>query len=81
MIDLLVAVTGLEEPTSWTDYLESAGLLGGSLLLVWALLTERLVPGRVYRRSIDEERERTAEALALLRQALGTTERSVEKMR
>lgn len=40
------------DPTGWLDFLTRGGLLGGSLLVIYALLTDRLVSGSRHRREI-----------------------------
>lgn len=45
-------------PVDWLDFLTRGGLLGGSLVVIYALLTDRLISGPRYRRELKTcERE------------------------
>lgn len=46
---------------TWLDLVERGGILGAAFAFIWALLTERIVPGSVYRRAIADERARAEE--------------------
>lgn len=48
----LLAATATTSPERWLGYLTRGGLLGGALLLIYALLTDRLVSGPRHRREI-----------------------------
>lgn len=52
LCSLLLATSG--EPESWLDFLTRGGLLGGAVIAIYALLTEKVVPGSRYRRDINE---------------------------
>lgn len=51
-ISLLGSDPTAPDPSGWADLLTRGGLLGGSLLIVYALLTDRLVSGARHRREI-----------------------------
>jgi hypothetical protein len=64
-----------EQVSSWLGYLLGPfGLTVGLIAMVWALVTERLVPGTTHRR-VREERN---EALRLVRGATRTTRLAVQ---
>lgn len=45
----LLATSASGDPSGWLDFLTRGGLLGGSLLIIYALLTDRLVSGSRHR--------------------------------
>jgi hypothetical protein len=68
-----------EDPSGgWLDYLERGGLLGMATVAIFAFFTERVVPGTVYRRRIQEEREEKAAWRAIAEGAVARIERAVE---
>ena len=58
-------------PKDVFDFLQTAGTLGGALILIWALYTERLVP----RGRLDEQRNEKKEALDLARGSIASMDR------
>lgn len=56
----LLATSSSGDPQGWLDFLTRGGLLGGALLIIYALLTDRLVSGARHRREI-QAREREIE--------------------
>lgn len=48
----LLATSSSGDPSGWLDFLTRGGLLGGALLIIYALLTDRLVSGSRHRREI-----------------------------
>ena len=83
---LLEAVTLLAQAEvdgvgSWVDILERAGLLGGAVLIIWAFLTERIVPGSAHKRMLAESEERYAKMRDVSNSALDRLERAVEALR
>lgn len=48
----------MPDPSGLLDILSNAGLLGGTVILIWLLITERLIP----RSRLDEEHDKLAEA-------------------
>lgn len=66
----LWAAASPTEPEGWLDYLTRGGLLGGALLLIYALFTDRLVSGSRHRREIQSrDREIAVWRAAALRTA------------
>lgn len=70
-----------EDPGSWLDLVSRGGLLGGALLIIWAFFTERIVPGAVYRRRIQEERAITAKWEEIAMVSLDRIETAIETAR
>lgn len=58
-------------PKDIFDFLQAAGTLGGALILIGALYTERLIP----RSRLDEQRAEKKEAIELLRQSITAMDR------
>ena len=74
-LGILAANTPPDPPQDWLDFLTRGGLLGGALLIIYALLTDRLVSGSRHRREIAaRDQEITIWRDAALR-ATGVSER------
>lgn len=72
---LALLATSDSTPQGWLDFLTQGGLLGGALLIIYGLLTDRLVSGSRHRREIaTREREIELWRTAAMR-ATGVSER------
>lgn len=49
---VFLAGSTTSDPVGWLDFLTRGGLLGGALLIIWALLTDRLVSGSRHRQEL-----------------------------
>jgi hypothetical protein len=72
----LLAATSPDTPEGILDFLTRGGLLGGAILLIWMLLTDRLVSGSRHRRELAQRDE----AIARLWQALDRSTGSLERV-
>lgn len=78
---LILAQSEIEGVGSYVDVVERAGLLGGAILIIWAFLTERLVPGSAHRRMLAESEERYRNMRDITSATLDRLERAVEALR
>lgn len=65
----------------WLELAKGGGIAAVLAVVVWALVTERLVPGTMHRRVVEEERERAKEWRDVAEGAIGRIERAVELAR
>lgn len=74
----LLAVTPIDTatPAGWLDFVTRGGLLGGAMLIIWALLTDRLISGTRHRKELAaRDRE-----IAVWREAALKTDESLARV-
>ena len=82
VVALATLVGAVDEPSGALSYIRDGGMVGVALLLVWAFLTKRIIPGRVHEdivadrdRQLESCNNRENEWRALALNATGLNER------